>query len=840
MSVSLYERLMRYPGWLLIAILVVTSILASRIPQLQIDASSDSLVLQGDHSLAVYREVAKRYDSSDFLMLAITPDNGLYAQDTLDFMRSLTDQLAALQGVKSVISYLNVPLLYSPKVNLSSFSDDLHYLGEPDTDTTLARKEFLESPIYKTLLTSADERTTAVVINLDRPDQLIQLRNERDALMADSTANAAQRKSAMAAYEKALQQRTAEEERLVADVRSLASQYRTHGAIFVGGVPMIVSDMLRFVRMDMVVFGSAIMLFIIVTLALIFRKMRWVVLPLLSCGLTCIAMLGSLAWLQIKLTVVSANFVALLLIISLSITLHLVVRFIEEEKRNADLPQRELVLRAMGSMIKPCTYTTLTTMVAFLSLVVSDIKPIVDFGWMMTVAVALALSMGFFVLPAGLLLLRKPEVEEARDTATSGFTRAMAGWSYRHRTSVLVGSLGLLVFSIAGVMQLKVENRFIDYFHPSTEIYQGMLTVDQQLGGTLPLTIVIDHVAQATTPHSAVDDAYGNDASSDAASDDDFFGDDAFSEDFVSDEVATPYDLSYWFSRAGLEDIQRIHQFIDAQPDTGKVLSLATLAEVVRDISGGNVDDIQLAIVKKNLDGDIKKTLVSPYLSEDGTQTRISVRVRETSESLDRGGLLNSIDRFLQDDMGYQPDQYEITGMMVLYNNMLQSLYRSQILTLGAVFIAIMLMFALLFRSLKVSLLAILPNILAALLVLGGMGWIGIPLDIMTITIAAITVGIGVDDTIHYIHRFKHELAKDGDYVQSMYRCHGSVGLAMTYTSLTIIVGFSILALSNFTPSIYFGLLTSTAMFAALLGALLLLPQLLLFFKPFGADRGVS
>jgi hypothetical protein len=172
--------------------------------------------------------------------------------------------------------------------------------------------------------------------------------------------------------------------------------------------------------------------------------------------------------------------------------------------------------------------------------------------------------------------------------------------------------------------------------------------------------------------------------------------------------------------------------------------------------------------------------------------------------------------------------------MLVLYNNLLQSLFGSQIVTLGAVFVAITLMFTLLFRSLSLALIAIAPNMLAAAMVLGFMGWVGIPLDMMTITIAAITVGIGVDHSIHYIHRFRREFAEDHDYRATLYRCHGSIGRAMFYTSVIIIAGFAILALSNFTPTIYFGLLTGLAMLSALLGALLLLPKLLILLKPLG------
>jgi len=196
--------------------------------------------------------------------------------------------------------------------------------------------------------------------------------------------------------------------------------------------------------------------------------------------------------------------------------------------------------------------------------------------------------------------------------------------------------------------------------------------------------------------------------------------------------------------------------------------------------------------------------------------------------------LLEQIHDHLTNEMGFAEEEVHLTGLLVMYNNMLQSLFKSQILTLGTVFVAILIMFLFLFRSLKFALVALAPNLLAAGAVLGSMGLIGIPLDIMTITIAAITVGIGVDHAIHYVHRFRKEFPVDRDYIATMYRCHGSIGKAMYYTSVIIIFGFSILALSNFNPSIYFGLLTAGAMLASLLGSMLLLPRLIILVKPMG------
>ena len=310
---------------------------------------------------------------------------------------------------------------------------------------------------------------------------------------------------------------------------------------------------------------------------------------------------------------------------------------------------------------------------------------------------------------------------------------------------------------------------------------------------------------------------------------------DPFSEN--STEPLAANQPSYWFTGAGLDEIGQLHRYLESRPVIGKVQSLATAYSVASDLNGSQLNDFELAVLRQSLPTEVKGFLIDPYLSAEHNQTRITLRARETDSNLRRAQLIDDIRAYAVNEIGLQPEQVHFTGMLVLYNNMLQSLFKSQIVTLGAVFIGIMLMFLVLFRSISVALIALIPNMLAASVVMGGMGLAGIPLDMMTITIAAITVGVGVDHAIHYLHRYKRELAIDGDYVAAMHRSHASIGRAMYYTSVTIIIGFSILALSMFIPSIYFGLLTALAMFAAILGSLTLLPKLILWVKPFGTGQ---
>ncbi|MFT7403285.1 efflux RND transporter permease subunit [Zhongshania sp.] len=830
---SLYQRIvLKNAFWVMVLLLVGVGWLATFIPTMKLDASADALVLEGDTSLEYYREISKRYGAEDFLLVTYQPKNDLFAPEQLKTLGELRRRMAELPNVSSVNSILDVPLLQSPRVSLSQVtSGDIPTLRTPGIDIELVKRELATSPIYKSLLTSADGRTTALQVNLQRDERYFALLDERDLLRAKADENTltdaehtvlATLETTFADYTGVVHERQAE---LVAQARVIVNDYRGDATVFLGGVPMIAVDMIAFVKSDLRVFGSGILLFIVVLLVAIFRSWRWMLLPLSTCVLTVVFMLGLLSFLDWRLTVISANFVALLLIITLSITMHLVVRFREYAAAQPDADQFTLVSETVGIMLRPCIYTSLTTLVAFASLVVSGIRPVIDFGWMMTMGVLAALTMTFIVLPCVLMLL-KPRVETEGGSDSATFTRYFAAATEHYGKTILLVSAGLLLLSVWGITQLKVENRFIDYFHDTTEIYQGMETIDSELGGTIPLDIILD--LPKKQPVAAKDAAFENDFAND-------FSDD-FGDDFGGDSGAPQ---SEWFTVAGMKRVQSVHDYVDSLPETGKVLSLATFYDVMK-IVMGNVDDLQLALAQRSLPESITSILVDPYWSAEVDQVRISVRVKETSRELHRQQLLTDIRAHLIDDLGFEPEQIHLTGMLVLYNNMLQSLFSSQIMTLSAVFVAILAMFVLLFRSLSLAFIALTPNLLAAGAVLGGMGLVGIPLDMMTITIAAITVGIGVDDTIHYVHRFKQEFALDRNYLAAMYRSHASIGKAMYYTSIIIVFGFSILSLSNFTPSIYFGLLTGLAMIAALLGAMLLLPKLILVIKPLGPEAGAK
>lgn len=844
---NLYQKaILDNPVKALLVMLALTFAMAMGLPNFKLDASADSLTLEHDEDLNFFREVIQRYGSDNFLIVTFSPLEGdLFEQKNLDTLASLRTDLSKIDGVESMLSMLDVPLLYSPKIGIADLKEELNTLLSDGVDKQAAKQEFLNSPIYKDVLLSADGETTGILATMALDTTYLRLVTKRDELrLIRSTEGLSPEQEVELANvsQEFLDYRTAKaviDHRRVAEVRALMDGYRDRARIFLGGADMITADMVDFIKSDLLIFGTGILLFIIATLALIFRQLRWVVIPLATCTVCLIMILGFLSWIDWRLTVISSNFVSLLLIITLALCIHLIVRYRELQALQPDADQRQLVSDTVSSMAKPCLYTVLTTIVAFTSLVVSNIRPVIDFGWMMTMGISLALVVAFVVIPAGMMLFGKGP--NAADKDNSAAITSKFSWFTEHYGSVvLIVALLLGVLSAYGISRLEVENRFIDYFRADTEIYQGMEVIDTSLGGTTPLDIILQaptYAAPVSEENWVEDDEYGyeEDEYADDEYAEDEYGDEEYGDEYAEQDDASSLKDSYWFSSAGLADLARLQEFLEAQPEIGKVSSLVQIYQVATDLSGHKLNDFELAFMRRSLGPEIYQQMVAPYLIEDIDEARIQLRAMETA-GLRRADLLEKINNFAVNEVGIAQADIRYTGLLVLYNNMLQSLYKSQIVTLGAVFVGIMLMFLVLFRSVKISIIAILPNFLAAGVVLGGMGLAGIPLDMMTITIAAITVGIGVDHAIHYISRFKREFALDGNYLASMHRAHASIGKALFYTAMTIIVGFSILALSNFIPSIYFGLLTGLAMIAALLGSMTLLPKLILMTQPLGKE----
>ena len=827
---KLYDNLvLGHPKASLVLIALVVGVSGLYVKDFRLDASADSLILENDKDLLYHRAIGKAYGTEDFLIITYTPISELLSKDSLDALRGLKEDLSKLERIKSVVSILDVPLLNSPRIKVSDLESNQRTLETPGLDKKQAKKEFMESPIYRKFLASPNGKTTSLLALYKRDKTYYSLLETRDDLREKKRDQG----FLIPEEEKKLREVSLEFKRYLAHVqdiqseeiekiRSILDKYRSNAKIFLGGLPMITSDMIDLIETDLYVFGIGVFCLMVVAMWFFFRKVRWVALPLLCCICSAWIMVGYLGWLDWRVTVISSNFISILTIVTIALTIHLIVRYGELHAENPNTDQAELVSKTVKLMFQPCFYTAITTIVAFISLMVSGIRPVIDFGWIMTIGIILAFILSFVLFPSFLKLMDPKESVSSHDI-TKRLTNSIGLFALGNKNKILLVSSFLAVMGITGIFQLQVDNRFIDYFKKDTEIYQGMSVIDTQLGGTTPLSIIIDAEQDFFT--------YLKEVAKDKEEKD--LSDDPFSE------IEEYEEENYWFNTEKLLEVEKIHDYLETLPQIGKVLSIATTLKVVRMLNSDRVpDDYDLTLYRKLFPKKAKKTFLDPYLSADANQIRISLRIEETNPTLNRGELMEKIKRHLMNELKITEERIHFTGMAVLYNNMLHSLYQSQIMTLGVVFVAILLMFVVLFRNVSVAILAIVPNILSAGIILGLMGWLGIPLDMMTITIAAITIGIAVDAAIHYIHRFKREFTRNLNYKECVLRCHGSIGRAIYYTSITVTVGFSILTLSNFIPTIYFGFLTGVAMAVALLSNLTLLPLLLVVFRPLGPETG--
>ena len=828
-AINFYDYfILKRPYLSLFSALLIISFFSLSIQDFKMDASADSLVLENDEALKYFRATSARYSTEDFVVITFKPYDGIYNKNSLALLDNISKDIKKnVPEVSDVLTILDVPLLNSPKIGFSELSEEQRTLRSESVDLSLAKKEFSTSPLYKNLLMSEDSSTTIIVVNFSKDKKYFRLLNKRNDLREIKLNRelTAKEKLSLKNIELSFKNYSAEhsikEKESIKKIREVIYKYKKNASMFLGGVPMITSDMTDFIAQDIKKFGIGVFIFLVLILFIIFKSLRWVFIPLFGCIISVVFVSGLAGYIDWRITVISSNFAAILLIITMSMTIHLAVRYRELIAKNPNLEKKEIISEAIHYMFIPCVYTSLTTIVAFMSLVVSGIRPVIDFGYMMTVGITSAFIITFIVFPTILMVLPNEDIKE-KDDITKNITNKFASFSIQNYGKIIFVAFLILIISIFGISKIKVENRFIDYFHENTEIHQGMLEIDKKLGGTTPFDIIIDK-------------PLSEDMSDILVGDSDNLEFDELSELLGDNEEEIK---GYWLSNPKFREIVKIHDYLESQPETGKVLSLATLYKLAIGLNDDEpLSDLQVGAIKSSLSKEVRKILLDPYLSKDETQARITLRVIDSDKNLNRKEFIERVELFLTEEMKYPKERFNTTNMLVLYNNMLQSLFSSQIQTIGFVFISIMFMFTVLFRSFYLAILAIVPNILPATLVLGFMGLKSIPLDLMTITIAAISVGIAVDNTIHYIIRFKREFSHNKSYSKSIKICHGSIGKAMYYTSSIIIIGFSILSLSNFIPTIYFGLLTGLAMLAALLASLTLLPALLMIFKPLGKEN---
>ena len=758
----------------------------------RLDASSETLLIDGDPDLKYLNEITERYGSKEFLVLTYTPNEEMIAESSINNLLSLKYKIQSLDWVHSVITLLDIPLLSNSEASLQERLESFKTLKDENVDIKRGFEEILNSPVFRNFVISEDGKTSGIIVYIKK-DELKNIKIKT--------------KEEIERYKDTLKKKN---HKNISEIREIIKSYKDIGKIYLGGIPMIADDMMSFIKSDIIVFGLGVLLFIIATLWFIFRKLIWIIVPISSCFFSVLIMTGLLGLLGWKVTVISSNFIALMLILTMAMNIHMSTRFLQLRNDFPEMNNLEIISMTTKKMFWPIIYTVLTTVCAFLSLIFSGIKPIIDFGWMMTFGLITSFIITFSLLPTLLSFISNNNIKIKEDN-DSKITSFFGKISINNKNSIFVITGLVIILSVIGISRLEVENSFINYFNKNTEIYKGMKLIDKNLGGTTPLEIILKFPDKVETE----------------INDDDEF------EDWEDEE--SQEDEKYWFTKDKVDKIQAVHNYLDSLEAVGKVLSFSSIVEVATQLNNNKpLGTLEMGVLYSKIPESIKKDIIDPYISIKDNEARISLRIIDSQEGLRRNDLINQINYDLENKLKLNKDEFKLAGVLILFNNLLQSLFKSQILTLGLVMFGIFGMFMILFRNIKLSLIGVVPNFIAAFFILGIIGLLGIPLDMMTITIAAITIGIAVDNSIHYIYRFKEEFLKSKDYNKTLKMCHSTVGVAILNTSITIVFGFSILVFSKFIPTIYFGVFTGIAMLLAMVSVLTLLPSLILISKPFG------
>ncbi len=809
---SIYKKILKQPKLILIFLLILLSLSFYQGKKFQLDASADTLLVENDPDLNYLRSVNERYASEDFFVVTYSPKQLLNKSNIKEF-KKFVDEINNFKWVSKTISVLNSPLFESSDKPLIEKIKDIEYITSKNVDFNRALKELKNSPVYKKLIINDDASVFGIVVYIkDNQEYLSALKVNKNFLEKKqknqlTSEDKIQFEKHSIYLEKLKKQRNKEYEDYNAEIRSHISKYKSQASINLSGIPMIVEDLINYVKKDIVIFGSGVFIFMLITLWIIFRDIKWVIFPLLSCLISIALMIGTLGYLNWKVTVISSNFISIMLVLTMEINIHYIQRYKQFQDLYPKKKETELTQLTADGIFQSILYGVFITIIGFLSFIFCDIRPVIDFGYMMSVGLIISMLVTMILLPS-LIIQFKPKIAKQDKSKNSKFFRNLADFAINKKLLIIFSSTAILLASFYGSSKITVENSFINYFNKDTEIYKGMKLIDEKLGGTTPLEIIVKF----------------KDSSSKKDSGDDFF------ETSSSDEFKD----SYWFTNFRTGTITNIHQYLESLPEIGKVLSFYSVIQMGEKINDNKkLGSLEMAILYSKLPDDIKKNIVSPYISIENNEARFSVRVVDSNPNLNRKELLNKIQKHLEENIKLSKDDFKITGVFVLFNNQLQSLYKSQIQTLSFSYFGILIALFILFRSWMLSLIASAPDMVASMLILGSLGFLKIPLDMMTITIATIVMGIGTRAGIYYINRFKSEFAIHKDYKKTIRACHETVGKSIVIAALTIIFGFSILVLSNFNPTINFGILIGIAIFAALILSLTIMPLLLLITKPF-------
>jgi predicted RND superfamily exporter protein len=861
----MYRRLLER-GWILVvlAFAVLAGAFGWFVPKVTIDASTNLLLDDRDPDLIYYSKSRNLWPRDDEFAIVCCRRADWFTPESIEILRGVSDALKDERKVphaRSVVSLLDIPLLRNGGTVFAPPTVD-----SKDVDLAKVKDELTHHAVAKGTLISEDGRDAVLLVYLDQPPGYEAIERERqDALDRGDDAKVAELDPG---YELARAELRARRRALVEGVRAVAREWtpKMDGPIRLSGLPFINLSLIEFVTNDVNVFGVLSFSLFAAAFAAIYRRFRWTFFPIVTCLLPVVLVLGAMAALGWKLTVITANLPLLLFVLMLPFTVYFIERYRERRAKDPREPHTATTAGAAGDVWVPCLYSCTTIMAGFASLLTSGVKPVWWFGLMMTIGLAAGLACVFLFLPAATTPLAAVEDPKARkDPQPASFMRVLER-GVLGAPALLAGvGVALYVSGALACTQLTVENKFIDYFWPdgnplmqafrddanAGETYRGLEHIDQHMGGTTPLDIVL-----------------------------------------------TSKKPGFFVTPEGLAAIRAASEFVTSMDNAGEVGSVTSLASLLDEV---HKPDSLLAkipdrgVVGMGMSSPKLKPLILDVVTPDQTTARVLVRFRETSPTLHRKQFLDA----LRADLAKRPELAElsprVTGVFLLYSNMLESLLAAHKETFWTVILAISLMLMTLFgfrrpivqvpvavtlsvilffiptvardvvgiaaaaaailsliaaltlrlderlaagghrraaafvHTLAVSVVVHVPEILPAVVVLGVMGVAGIPLDLITVTIAAISMGVGIDAAIQYTVRYRLELAATGgDRRAAVTRSHATIGRSIWIATSIMVAGFAVMAFSDFVPTVYFGLFNALAMVIGQFAALTALPSLFL------------
>jgi hypothetical protein len=766
-------------GWapIALAFLIPAAALGAFLPRLDVDAGTNVLLNEDDPDLAYYNITRAEWGYDEYAIVCARRADWF----TPESQQLLTDFTAAIKSgvphVKSVATIQTVPLLRQkpPILGLPNPA----FLGRPGLDLEKARREILEHTQARGNLISGDGKDLSLLVVLDVPAEVLRLDPEwsRAQGLKDRARLAAIKKEYEAALAALKERRTA----MVRALRRVAAEWspRMDEPLRLSGLPVISVNLVEHVTADLKTFGAASFAFFVLAFWAVYRRARWTLLPIVTCLLPVALVVGGAAAAGQKITVITSNAPVLLFVLMLPYTVYFVERYRERRAEHPGESNLDTGADSASRIWAPCLYSCTTTMAGFASLLTSGISPVRSFGLVMALGMAVGLAGVFLFLPSASKPLRPLETAGAGPAAgPHGAVKLLERLVLKAPGFVVVLSALILGAAAWGAARLRVETKFIDYFRTGSEVYRGLEYIDTRMGGTTPLEIVL-----------------------------------------------TSGEPGFFRTEEGLRAIAAAAAGLDAVPEAANVRSLRTLMDEGRKaIPGMKVEQMNALLKGFKMEG-----LIREFVNADFTVARVIVRFRETAPTLHRNNILRDLRKRLEERPELRGLQARPTGIFLLYANMLNSLIRSQkdtfLMVLGAIYV----MLVLLFRAPLLSLVILVPQVLPVFACLGTMGWTGIPLDLVTVMIASVAMGVGIDAAIQYTVRYRLELAAaGGDRRAAVTRSHATIGRAIWIATSIVVAGFAILSFSKFVPTVTFGLFTALAMLMGQFAALTLLPSLFL------------